>query len=396
MNSMSRISIISGETRSPLAGFYRASLGGLEPLYRGLIAVRNTTFDKGLRHPAQLGRTTISVGNLTTGGTGKTPMVTHLVNCLRAFGATPAVLLRGYKGRADNHELNCVPPPPRYRSDEQQEYEQAFGGSVPVAADPDRRRSARFILHHHPKVSVFVLDDGFQHRQVHRDLDLVLIDATCPFGFGRLLPRGLLREPASALRRAAAVIVTRSDQIDASRLINLDNQIERLGGRRPIAHTCHHWEDLLDAAGNPARLDELAEKRVVAVCAIGNPKSFLTTLSRHVGAVLHSEILPDHCPYSKGQIENLMDQACLRGADALVLTEKDWVKWREQLAGNILPLPVLRPRLSIRLLDGADALDQLLQSTSGRSDPASSPHPHCLSQLEANHLGTQRRNTRPK
>lgn len=341
------IDIMAGQDNGGAARIVRGVLSALEKPYRAAIAVRNATFDSKLRLSRPAGRVTISVGNLTTGGTGKTPMVVEIVQRLQRAGATPAVLLRGYKRTAD-------------KSDEQMVLAESLGPDVPVVANPNRMAGANAALQQNPKVDVFVLDDGFQHRQVHRDLDLVLIDATQPFGFEHVLPRGLLREPPRALRRADAVIVTRADQVDADRLARLDGRIELLTGKRPIGHAAHEWVAFYDVHDVAHPLTILSDRRVAAVCAIGNPQPFFETLRRYVGEVVSQVSLPDHYAYSREEIDRLMRQAVESKAEALVLTEKDWVKWMPWVDAEHLPLPIYHPKLRLRMLDGDEALNALL------------------------------------
>ncbi|MEZ6191533.1 MAG: tetraacyldisaccharide 4'-kinase [Phycisphaerales bacterium] len=230
MNHARLYDIMSGNAPGPAAAATRLGLSALAPAYRLAVALRNKQFDAGLRKPAKLPRPVISVGNLTTGGTGKTPMVIELARRLLNQNHKPAILLRGYMKEGATAS-----------SDEAVELQRELGSAVPVMPNPDRTEGARQVLEKHPEVTVFILDDGFQHRQVHRDLDLVLIDATRPFGFNHLLPRGLLREPARNLRRAHAVILTRCDLITPSELAALDRQIESLTGKPPTAHAATPW-----------------------------------------------------------------------------------------------------------------------------------------------------------
>src|SRR4051812_36636358 len=172
----------------------RGALGAMEPLYRAAVASRNRFYD--FAGQTRLPRPVISVGNITTGGTGKTPMVAWLATQLLEQGMHPAILLRGYSRGGI--------------SDEQQMLQRQLPG-VPVQANADRVEGARMVLGEHPEVDVFLLDDGFQHRRVARDFDLVLINAREPFGLGRVLPRGLLRESLDGLKRAHGFVITRAD-----------------------------------------------------------------------------------------------------------------------------------------------------------------------------------------
>jgi len=347
------IGIMAGEDRRPVAKVFRLGLSALTPGYRLVVSVRNRMFNSGLRKPARLPKPTLSVGNLTTGGTGKTPMVIELARRLIERGSQPAILLRGYMNK------NGVGP-----SDEAQQLADELGSSVPVEPNPNRAQAAGRVVEKNPQVSIFLLDDAFQHRQVHRDLDLVLIDATQPFGFDRLLPRGLLREPAHNLRRADAVIVTRSDLVDPQALTTLNEQIAELTGQPPVAHAVHQWTGFRqDDQTLPP--DHLAGSRVVGVSAIGNPKAFEQMLADSAGRVLSCHRFDDHHHYTSKQLSKLLTLAREAGAQAVVTTEKDWVKWRPLIKPlSLMPHPpILRPILGIGFLDGSQTLDDLLGNT---------------------------------
>jgi tetraacyldisaccharide 4'-kinase len=308
------LDIISGKDHSLKAAATRCLMSALIPAYAIANGVRNQLFDAGLKKTYPLGRPTLSVGNLTTGGTGKTPMVGFIVEHLLSIGHHPAILLRGYKS-TDTHG-----------SDEAAVYRNQFGDRVPVIANPSRVEGAAAALSQYPNTSCFVLDDGFQHRKAKRDLDLVLIDATNPFGYGHLLPRGLMREPKAALKRADAIIITRSDQVLPEALSQLDQTIQHLTGKMPIAHASHQWTGLLNVAGDPCDLSLLQDQPVFAAIAIGNPDAFVRTLHEHATDVRDVIIRPDHDTWPPEVIHDLIKQA--RKENALLLTtEKDYVKW---------------------------------------------------------------------
>lgn len=338
---------ITGDDTSPRGAITRAALCALTPGYRAGNALRSAGFTLGLKGTRPLGRPTVSVGNLTAGGTGKTPMVQHLVRQLAEAGHRPCVLLRGYMG-----------------GDEADEHRRALGEIAHVEPDPDRVGAAARVLEDQPETTCFVLDDGFQHRRARRELDLVLIDATNPWGYGRLLPRGLLREPKGALRRADAVIVSRADQVAPDPLKKLDAEIARITGRPPVAHAEHAWDGLRtgrpNTPGEMQPLDTLRGQTVMGVVGIGNPAAFAQTLAQHAGTVVHCEQLPDHHRYTTTQLNNLIELAKTAGATALVTTEKDWVKWSLLLEDRPPDFPIYRAALALRFRDGEDALHRLV------------------------------------
>jgi len=356
MNHARLYDIMSGAEHSLSASAARLGLGVLALGYRLVISLRNMSFDLGLRKPATLPCPVISVGNLTTGGTGKTPMVIELAKRLIERGSHPAVLLRGYRAQGDPGG-----------GDEAMMLAGELGSSVPVQPNPNRATAADRVIEKHPTTSVFLLDDGFQHRQVHRDLDIVLIDATRPFGFDRLLPRGLMREPEGNLSRADSVILTRCDLVDDRALADLDCRVEGLIGRPPDAHTAYRWSGFR-SGDRVVSEDYLLSLKTVGVSAVGNPAAFERTLEAACGQVLACHNYDDHHSYTLDQVCGLLSDAKDRAAQAVVVTEKDWVKWKPLLSGlnaNEDPtppvLPVIRPILGVEFLDGSDAVDRLLE-----------------------------------
>lgn len=317
---------MSGQRRGPGAMALRAAMSVAEPFYRGVIAWRNRRFDRGIG-VKRLPRPVISVGNITAGGTGKTPVVRWVCEKLMAMGAHPAVLLRGYKSVEG-------------LSDEQQLLQEQLGGSVIVKANPNRFEGGQSVLAGHSEIDVFVLDDGFQHRRLARDFDLVLIDATRPFGFNHVHPRGLLREPLDNLRRASAVLITRSDECGLEELDHTADTIKR-HFTGPLFYSRHVHRAYRFADESTA---ELRNKKIFAFCGIGNPNSFVRQLG---GNVAGSRFLGDHHAYLQKDISQIETAAAAAGAQVLVTTEKDWTK----LSGMKFSLPVARAELAIEFLD---------------------------------------------
>ncbi len=255
--------VLRGEEPSIPGRAARAALSTLSPAYAAAVAARNAAFDLGLRRSHTLPRPVISVGNLSAGGTGKTPCVAEVLRTLLQLGRRPAVLMRGY--RAPAHGV--------VGGDEAALYAQAFGDAVPVGANPDRLAAALDLLRRRPEVDAFVLDDGYQHRRVRRDLDLLLIDGES-WGRDRLLPAGLLREPRAAIRRADLVIVTHADRGR--------DTLEALRAccAQPVLAAQHLWVGLVGGDGQTLPLDTVAGRRVLAVCGIGKPAGFAHALHR--------------------------------------------------------------------------------------------------------------------
>jgi tetraacyldisaccharide 4'-kinase len=331
----------------PLPGFLAPLTAPASWLYGFAVAARNRGFDRG-RGIAAVGVPVISVGNLTVGGSGKTPTVSWMAEWLQSAGHRPAIAMRGYGAR------------PGEASDEQLEHAARLP-EIPVVADPDRVGALRRFLPEHPEVRCVILDDGFQHRRLDRDLDLVLVDATRGTLDDRLLPRGYLREPVANLRRADAVMVTRAKSVDAA----LAARVEQLHGRPPVAWSRHTWASLRVAGPDEpdgfAEVDWLRGKRVVTLLGVANPAPILEQVE-HAGAdVVGSIPARDHERYERQKL--VVAQGLCEGADALLMTGKDWVKARRLINLPDWPVPIVVPWLEIDVFEGADALKGLILGT---------------------------------
>ncbi|MEX0775192.1 MAG: tetraacyldisaccharide 4'-kinase [Phycisphaeraceae bacterium] len=355
MDRRKLLDIIHGKDQSPSAQLTRVGLHAVQPFYSLAVAARNTLFDLKLRRPRQLPRPTISIGNITTGGTGKTPMTLELARRLIALGEKPAILLRGYRAADAPVTHGAI-------SDEAALLQHALGDEVPVMPNPNRVAGARAVLAGRSDVSVFLLDDGFQHRQVHRDLDLVLIDATFPFGGGQMLPAGLLREPPRALGRAEALILTRTDLVKPEVIAAIQARLARLKAPPLTARTAQTWTGLIDAQERTHRLESLRDTTVAAVCGIGNPAQFKAMLAACFPHVTGLYELEDHQRYTPALVRQMIDHAARQGATALITTEKDWVKWKPLVSESPPAMPLYRPVLAVKFLEGEAKVDELLRA----------------------------------
>lgn len=307
------LQLISGERRGSMAAALRTGLALAELPYRGIMWVRNGLYDLQPERASKLGRPTVSIGNLTAGGTGKTPVVQWLASTLTAGGQQPAILMRGYRkteaGISDEQTMlqNLLP-------------------SVRVEANPDRIAGARAVLANEPATTFFILDDGFQHRRAARNFDLVLIHARQPFGFGHVHPRGLLREPMSGLARASAILITHASEVPPDQLLKTQEMI-RLYSDAPLFHCDHVNEQLLPADGSePRELSDLATTPFLLFTGIGQPGPLAESLRRFPAAYRGERFFDDHHAYSPADIQELASQARAINATTLVTTEKDWVK----------------------------------------------------------------------
>jgi tetraacyldisaccharide 4'-kinase len=202
-------------------------------------------------------------------------------------------------------------------------------------------------LQKHPQTDVILLDDGFQHRSLARDFDLVLIDATNPFGFEHVLPRGLLREPLGGLKRASAFLITRVDQAAAGRIDEIVSELKGRNAPAPIFQCRHVVDAVVTQDGQRLPVSELRGRKLFAFCGIGNPRSFFRQLEDAGATIIGSKVFADHHHYE------LTDLAALaNGAEALVTTEKDWVKI-EAFASKIA-VPVWRATVSIEFAPDDD------------------------------------------
>jgi tetraacyldisaccharide 4'-kinase len=238
--------------------------------------------------------------------------VAWLVGQLRDAGRAPAVLLRGYRSGAGG-------------SDEELLLRQLVAPS-PVKAQANRFAGSEAVLAEHPEVDAFVLDDGLQHRKLARYFSIVLVDATLPFGFGHVLPRGLLREPMRGLRRANAVVITRADLVDEPTLKQIEQRVRAEQAQVPIFRCVLRQDRIVDSTGTKQPIEALRGERVFTFCGIGNPGAFFRQVEKVGGPVVGRRAFADHHPYTLEEISRVLVEARNGGATLVVMTEKDWVK----------------------------------------------------------------------
>jgi tetraacyldisaccharide 4'-kinase len=322
-------------------------------IYEAVIRLRNLRYDRNARasHAVQL--PVISIGNITVGGTGKTPVVVETVRRLRKLGRRPAILTRGY-GAARTEA-----------SDEVLEFAQALP-EVPVVVNADRVAGAETARAEFGADSL-VLDDGFQHRRLRRDLDVVLIDALDPWGGDWLLPAGRLREPLAGLQRADLFLISRANQVEHAEIERIEHVLDEhapdsvalLATLEPSALV------LLDQrVKKPA---DLGYHNVLPVCGIGNPATFLICVAQLAGRVCGRLLFRDHQRYTARHVRKIVEVARRGGADLVVTTRKDWVKlaplWSRFAANDAPELARLDVRLVVQDPDGVfdDRLRRVLE-----------------------------------
>lgn len=305
----------------------------LGALYGAMMRARLKLYQKGTLRTEDVGVPVISVGNITTGGTGKTPLVEWIARRIAREALRPCILTRGY-GRANPDRRVIVSDGKEILSDAREGGDEPFllaeklKGLAAVVSDADRVAAARWALENLDS-KVFILDDGFQHLRIKRDLDIVAIDATNPFSGGKLLPQGRLREPLKGLKRADCIIITRADQI--AEINGLKSELESLSGGLPVLLSRTSTKSLRQLDGS--MLDEgaaieISSQAVAAFCAIGNPQAFFSQLSGAGHKLVYTRAFADHHIYSQAEVDELVHQALERGARALLTTEKDGVKLR--------------------------------------------------------------------
>lgn len=309
MDSKRVMDILSGRAQSPAAISMRMVLYGLSKPYGAVMRLRRWAYRKGIKKSHQAALPVICVGNITTGGTGKTPMVALVVEILKSAGRTPAILTRGYKS-VDN------------KSDEAQLLEKICCCSVIV--NPDRVAGANQAKA--CGADVVVMDDGFQHLRLERDLDILLIDLTNPFGFGKCLPAGLMREPLSALKAAGIIVLTRSDQVDKQKLDETVGIIRKITGSE-IFFASHKPVGWIDGNANELPLDAIdVQSKKLAFCGLGNPEAFFDTLVGLGLKPVKTYSLADHAEYDSQTVNYINRQAEKTEAEFVVTTQKDFTK----------------------------------------------------------------------
>ena len=342
--------VMSGEQNGVAASVLRAGMSAAEPFYAAVATARNRLFDAGLRKSHRLPRPVVSVGNITTGGTGKTPVVRWLAGRLRDHGHRVAVLARGYGAR------------PGHAGDEQVMLDRLLNDGMPelqrvaVLANPDRVAAATQFLREHPETDAFVLDDGFQHRRLARDLDVVLVSATGPFGYGHVLPRGMLREPLRGLGRAGAVVITHADQAPAGELEAIEREVRRFNPHAPVYRAVHAHAGLRRGADHESRpIEDLRAMNWFALCGIGDPRTFLRQLQSIGGRYAGHRWFADHHGYTDADLAAVRAEARAAGADVLITTEKDWAKLKDLPGSGDADLTLSRVDVRVRFHDDGEA-----------------------------------------
>ncbi len=317
---------------------------GLALLFQLGVAFRLALYKAGYVKPKRARAFTISVGNLTVGGTGKTPLVEYTARLLLAEGYRPSVISRGY-GRRSRAPFVLVSDGSQMRAtvhdagDEPILLSRHLPGAI-VAVGARRYAVARH-LEERFQPDVHVLDDAFQHLALERDLDLLVIDALDPFGDEALLPLGRLREPLSEIARASAIIITRADHPFDH--LALEARLRELAGPIPIFYSYHEIVELFaPGIGDAFSPQKLYGRTIGAFCAVGNPQLFERDLAHYRARIVFFRSFRDHHWYTPRDMRRLFREAEAAGAEFLVTTEKDWVRLESLSLPETPPLYVAR------------------------------------------------------
>ncbi len=332
-------------------------------VYGKITDFRNRLYESGRFESFSLGAKTISVGNITVGGTGKTPLVAFIAEVLAGSGEKVCILTRGYgrenpKNRVLVSDGENILANVRQAGDEPFELANKLCGKAIVIADADRVSAAGWAREKFG-ATAFVLDDAFQHRKAKRDLDVGLLDATNPFGNYKILPTGILRESLSNLKRADLIVISRANLIENTADLKMkireynsdcpifvsENKISNLIEIREFNAKTQRREDAKGKTESPTSADEhefvidegksgiwnleSGIGKVLAFCALGNPNNFYEQLRREQFNLIHVETFPDHHFYRQSDIEKLDAKAKQIGAEILLTTAKDAVKLKD-------------------------------------------------------------------
>jgi tetraacyldisaccharide 4'-kinase len=334
--------IVSGKDARLFSRVARPMLAAAAVPYRIAVAARNRLYGAGALAVHRFATPIVSVGNITLGGTGKTPFVEYLCRWFLKRGKRPVILSRGYRSDgAINDEAELL---------------RANLPDVPHLQGLDRVALARRAIAEYCP-DVLVLDDGFQHRRLARELDIVLLDSTEPFGYGRLFPRGLLREPIASLNRANLIVLTRADLCTPDAVLQIRKQVSAAAMARPVVLAAHRPTAVRSSDRTSYPVGMLSNQPVVAFCGIGNASAFWSTLERIGCRVLKVRQFPDHHHYSHRDLSDLAAWASDRAGSYVVTTQKDHVKIAAKELGGV---PLVSLNIEVEIDDPGGELDRAL------------------------------------
>ncbi|HPN87866.1 MAG TPA: tetraacyldisaccharide 4'-kinase [Candidatus Omnitrophota bacterium] len=309
------------------------------------VGSRNFFYQKKIKKQYRLPKPVVSVGNITWGGVGKTPLVEYLAKVFKSKGLQPVILTRGYMAKKSKQALN--------QSDEATMLKERLP-DVPILVGKNRFENAKNFLKE-KDADIFILDDGFQHLNLYRDVDIVAIDSTNPFGNEFLIPRGILREPVSDLKRTDIFVLTKTNFIDERQKNILEKDLKNIFPETLIVQAEHRGIDLLDLRTKEIKgLEFLAQKNICCFSGIGNPRSFEQSLIHLKAHIQKSFIFPDHEIYCKKDLEEISQYCLKRNVSIVITTFKDAVKIKQMLDCFDQKISVFALRLEITIESGKD------------------------------------------
>lgn len=342
-------------------------------IYGRLVNCKLALYRCGILKQARLDCHVISLGNITVGGTGKTPTAQRLARDIRDMGYRVVILNRGYRAKWKG-EVGVVSDGKKLYMSAAEAGDEAFLlaknlPNVPVLIGPERAITGRYAVEHF-QAEVAILDDGYQHWQLVRDLDILLIDAINVFGNGYMLPRGTLREPVEHLDRADVCLLTKVDQAAPGSCEHIRRTVAEQNDHALVVESIHlprcfieigdWYKDITD---DGIDIDYMKGKKIMAVSAIGNPASFEQTISDIGAEIVESLRFPDHHDYTKEEIVDGLKQAQEQGAEAIIITEKDAVKIPSSIIAAERPLPIYVISIEITFQQGAGEFNKLLRQS---------------------------------
>lgn len=340
-------------------------------IYGLLVNIKLAGYKYGIFQKQKLDCFVISLGNVTVGGTGKTPTAQRLARDIRDMGYRVVILNRGYRAKWHG-EVGIVSDGKRLHMDAAEAGDEAYMlakhlPEVPVLIGAERAKTGRYAMEHFG-AEVAILDDGYQHWQLERDLDILLVDAVNVFGNGYILPRGTLREPISHISRADICLMTKVDQAAAGSCDYIRETVHRYNPEARIVESIHQprcfiplTEWYVNIASQGIDIAQMRGKRIMAVSAIGNPASFEQTLSDLGAVIIESLRYPDHHDYAMSEMTDIFQQAENAGAEAIVITEKDAVKIPADVAREKWSIPIYVVCVEVNFQKGSEGLADLLK-----------------------------------
>ncbi|HDY67025.1 MAG TPA: tetraacyldisaccharide 4'-kinase [Candidatus Scalindua sp.] len=349
------LSILSGQQRGFLATLIRSSLSAFTYPYLAVLNTRNTLYKYGIVKSKRLPVKVISIGNITMGGTGKTPLVEFSAKYLQNKGRKVAILSRGY-GDQNHSIINDNSKAKEFVNDEYLILRENLK-DVPTLLGRDRVQNAKKAIKEHD-VDCLILDDGFQHLRIKRDLDIVVIDSLNPFAEEVLVPRGTLREPLKNLSRADLFVLSHCSLNDEDTLKSIYAKLNHINAAIPVCESIHKPMNIESIKDNSLLEPEwLKGKKIYGLCAIGNPESFASTL-RELGAdVIRLRVFHDHHSYTQVELDGVITEAKTLGTDAIVVTQKDVVKIRNK---NINDANILSLKVELQITKGMEFFDEAM------------------------------------